>query len=61
MLFSLNIVKFMGNFCKVLQPIKQVRDSTAFLYHINGILFKLSTTIKFWYLLKVSVITVPKI
>ena len=38
MLFSLNFVKFMGIFCKVFAPYKQVRDSTAFLYQIAGIL-----------------------
>ena len=37
MLFSLNFVKFMGNFCKVFAAYKQVRDSTAFLYQITGI------------------------
>ena len=47
MLFSLNFVKFMGNFCKVFAAYKQVRDSTAFLYQIAGILLLLSTTINF--------------
>ena len=47
MLFSLNFVKFMGNFCKVFAAYKQVRDSTAFLYQIAGILVLLSTTINF--------------
>ena len=60
MMFSLNFVKFMGNFCKVFAANKQVRDSTAFLYQITGILLLLLTTIKFWYLSKVSVLTVSK-
>ena len=47
MLFSLNFVKFRGTFCKVFAAYKQVRDSTAFLYHIAGILLLLSTTINF--------------
>ena len=47
MLFSLNSVKFMGNFCKVFTAHKQARDSTAFLYQIAGILLLLSTTINF--------------
>ena len=47
MLFSLNFVKFMGNFCKVFAAYKHVRDSSAFLYHITGILLMLSTTINF--------------
>ena len=55
MMFSLNFVKFMGNFCKVFAAYKQVRDSTPFLYPIAGILLLLSTTINFWYLSKVSV------
>ena len=45
MLFSLNFVKFIGNFCKVFAAYKQVRVSMAFLYQIAGILFLLSTTI----------------
>ena len=53
MLFSLNFVKFMGNFCKVFAAFKQVRD-----YQIAGILLMLSTTIKVWS--KVSVLTVSK-
>ena len=60
MLFSLNFVKFMGNFCKVLAAYKQVRDSTAFLYQIAGILLLLFTTINFWHLSKDSVLTVSK-
>ena len=60
MLFSLNFVKFMGKFCKVFAAYKQVRDSMDFLYRIDGILFLLSTTIIFWYLSMVSVLTVPK-
>ena len=62
MLFSLNFVKFMGNFSnlKVFAAYKQVRDSTAFLYQIAGILLLLSTTINFWYLSKVSVLIVSK-
>ena len=60
MLFSLNFVKFMGNFCTVFAAYKQVRDSTAFLYQIAGILFLLSTTRNFWYLSKVPVLTVSK-
>ena len=38
MLFSLNFVKFIGNFCKVFAAYNQVRDSTTFLYQIAGIL-----------------------
>ena len=60
MLFSLNFVKFMGNFCKVFAAYKQVRDPTVFLYQIPDILLLLPTTINFWYLSKVSVITVSK-
>ena len=60
MLVSLNFVKFMGNFCKVVAAYKQVRDSMAFLYQIAGILFLLSTTINVWYLSKVSVLIVSK-
>ena len=60
MLFSSNFVKFRGNFCKVFAAYKQVRDSTAFLYQIAGILVLFSTTINFWYLSKVSVLTVSK-
>ena len=60
MLFPLYFVKFMGNFCKAFAAYKQVRDSTAFLYQIAGILLSLSTTINFWYLSKDSVLTVPK-
>ena len=60
MLFSLNFVKFMGTFCKVFAAHKQVRDSMAILYQIAGILFLLSTTINFWYLSKVSILTVSK-
>ena len=60
MLISLNFVKFMGDFCKVFAAHKQVRDSTAFLYQIVGILLLLSTTINFWYLSKVSSLTVSK-
>ena len=60
MLFSLNIVKFMGNFCKGLGAHKQVKDSSAFPYRVAGILFLLSTTINFGYLSKVSVLTVSK-
>ena len=60
MLFSLNFVKSMGNFCKVLAAYKQVRDSMAFLYQIAGILLLLFTTINFWYLSKDSVLTVSK-
>ena len=47
MLFSLNFVKLMGNFCKVFAANKQVKDSTAFLYYIAGILLLLSTTLFF--------------
>ena len=36
MLFSLNFVKFRGNFCKVFAAYKQVRDYMAFLYQIAG-------------------------
>ena len=61
MLFSLNFEKFMGIFCKVFAAFKQVRDSMAFLDQIAGILLLLSTTINFWYLSKVSVLTIPKI
>ena len=60
MLFSLNFVKFMGNFCKVFSAYNQVRDSTAFLYKIAGILLLLSTEINFWYLSNVSVLTISK-
>ena len=60
MLFPLNFVKFMGNFCKVFAAYKQVKDSTAFLYQIAGILLLLSTTINFWYLSKVSALTDSK-
>ena len=60
MLFSLNFVKFMGNICKVIAAYKQVRDSMAFLYQIACILLLLSSTIKFWYFSKVSVLTVSK-
>ena len=60
MLFSLNFVKFMGNFCKVFAAYKQGRDSTAFLYQIAGILLLLSTSINFWYLSKVSALTDSK-
>ena len=60
MLFSLNFVKFMGNFCKVFAAYTQVRVSTAFLYLIAGTLLLLSTTIKVWYLSKVSVLSVSK-
>ena len=60
MLFSLNFVKFMGNFCKVFAAYKQAKDSTSFHYQIAGILLLLSTTINNWYLSKVSVLTVSK-
>ena len=62
MLFSLNFVNFMGNFCKVFAAYKQVRGSRAFLFQIAGtcILLLLTTTINFWYLSKVSVLTVSK-
>ena len=60
MLFSLNFVKFMGNFCKVFSAYNQVRDSTALLYKIAGILLLLSTEINFWYLSNVSVLTISK-
>ena len=60
MLCSFNFVKCMGNFCKVFAAYKQVRDSMAFLYQIAGILLLLSTTINFWYLSKVSVLTISK-
>ena len=60
MLFSMNFVKFMGNFCKVFAAYKQVRDSMAFHNKIAGVLHLLSTTINFWYLSKVSVLTVSK-
>ena len=52
--------KKMGNFCKVFAACKQIRDSTAFLYRIAGILLMLSTTIFFWYLSNDSVLTTPK-
>ena len=57
MLFSLNFVKFMVNFCKVFAAYEQIRDS-RFFYKIAGILLLLSTTINVWYLSKVSVLTV---
>ena len=60
MLFSLNFVKIMGNFCKVFAAYKQVRNFTAFLKQIPGILLLLSATINFWYLSKVSILTVSK-
>ena len=60
MLFSLNFGKFIGIFRKVFAAYKQVRDYTALLYHIAGILLLLSTTINFWYLSKVSVLNVSK-
>ena len=60
MLFSLNVVKCMGNFCKVTAAYKQVRDSMVFLYQIAGILLLMSTTINVWYFSKVSVLTVSK-
>ena len=60
MLFSLNFVKFMGNFCKVFAAYKQVRYSTAFHVQIAGILLLMSTTINFWYLLKDFILTIPK-
>ena len=60
MLFSLNFVKLMGDFCKVFAFYKQVGDFMAFLYQIHGILILLSSTINFWYLSKDSVLTVPK-
>ena len=60
MLFSLNVVKFMGTFCKVFAAYKQVRDSAAILDQIAGNLLLLSTTINFWYLSKVAVFTVSK-
>ena len=49
MLFSLNFVKFMGNFCSVYVTYKQVKDSTAFLYQIADILLLLCTTMTFRY------------
>ena len=58
MVFSLNFVKLMGNFCKVFAAYEHVRDSTAFLYQIAGILLLLYTIINFSYLSKVSVLTV---
>ena len=60
MLFSLNFVNCMGNFCKVFAVYKQVKDSPAFLCQIAGILLLLSTTTNAWYLSKVSVLTVSK-
>ena len=57
---SLNFVKSMGNFCEVFAAYKQVRDSMAFPYQITGILLLLSTTIKSWYLSKVSALTVSQ-
>ena len=59
MLFSLNFEKIMGNFGKVFAAYKQVRDSTALLYQIAGILLLLSTT-KFFGISQVSVLTVSK-
>ena len=50
----------MGNFGKVFAAYKQIKDSTAFLYQITGILLLLTTTINFWYLSKDSVLTVSK-
>ena len=60
MLFSLSVVKFMGNFCMVFAAYKQVKDSMAFLYQTAGILLLLSTTINILYLSKVSILTVCK-
>ena len=60
MVFSLDFVIFIGNFCNVFAAYEQVRDSTAFLYQIAGILLLLSTTIFFLYLSKVTVLTVSK-
>ena len=60
MLFSLNFVKILGNFCEVFAANKQVRDSTVFLCQIAGTLFLLSITINFWYHSKVSALTVSK-
>ena len=60
MLFSLNFVKFMGNFYKMFAAYKQVRDYTTFPNQIAGILHLLSTTINFWYLSKVFVLKVFK-
>ena len=60
MLFSLNFVKFIGHFCEVFAAYLQVRDSTAFLDQIAGILLLLSTTTNFWYLSKVSPLTISK-
>ena len=61
MLFSLNLIKLMGNFYKVFAAYKQVRGSTALLHQIAGILLLLSNTIHIWYLSKDSDLTVPKI
>ena len=60
MLFSLNFVKFMGNFCKVFAAYKHARDSMPFLNQIAGILLSLITRIMFWILSNVSVLTVSK-
>ena len=60
MLFSLNFVKFWGNFCEMFAAYKQVRDSMAFLYQLAGIMLLSSTSKNFWYLSKVSVLTVSK-
>ena len=60
MLFSLNFVKSMGNFCMLFAPYKQVKDSRTFLYQISGFLLMLSTIINFWYLSEVSILTVSK-
>ena len=50
MLFSMNFVKFRGNFCKVFAAYKQVRDYMAFLYQIVFMLVEsgcISTNIEF--------------
>ena len=47
MLFSLSFVKFMGDFCKVFAAYKQVKDSTAFLYQLAGIMLLSSNPIFF--------------
>ena len=61
MLYSLNFVKIMGIFCNLFAAyINKPEILTVFLNQIAGILLLLSTTINFWNLSKVSVLTVFK-
>ena len=60
MLFSLNFVKFMGNFVRSLQT--SHKSEMLRLFFIKSVVFLLllSTTINIWYLSKVSVLIVSK-